>query len=635
MLLRRLIAIVTVLALTVLLLAVVPFGQVVWVPFSNDSSDEAVIAQHKSQPVLGREWPGLQRVSDETLAVENYAALIYRIYNERPALREQLSEAERVCILRDWIYETIPAAATSDTMIDIYDPEISNADPGIFLLNVLNKTEQGDQGFFASGMAYSLACLYRLFGYSAFSIDYAAVNSADSLTSHVSVLVDIGADEAVWILQDPTFNLTYCDINLEPLEYSQLLLYLGQHRDAEILVQYGSTGEKMVVSSTQDNLPADVEQWESGGAYAAMIRQDYGTFADSVLQQLGHKFDRKGYPHSALYLFRYPMAVYNVDPQSEQMATLQGMLINGYLGEMAGDIEVGLYNAIPAIKDREWSGLERVADDTLSNPDYIELIYRIYADRPQLMQDLSDFERTSLIRDWVYGNIATASNSTYMTDIADPQIYDIDPRQFALNAFDMSMLGEGGFFCGGLSYFFACSYSLLGYEAFTVDYAVYDETGIVISSHVHAIVNIGNQTDLWVVQDPTFNLTYCDAFDEPMGYDFFLNNIRTGNSDQIQVVFGETDLRPCLAAGTSLDAANAGDSQVVFIPNHYSEYIENDLQLTGEVFLKDGYEEDFLSLFLYPYGLFTVDSLNEELAAKQIQLRQYIFDDDAQFTNDL
>jgi hypothetical protein len=287
------------------------------------------------------------------------------------------------------------------------------------------------------------------------------------------------------------------------------------------------------------------------------------------------------------------------------------------------------------ITTRSWPGLERIPQSTLNNPDFRDTIARIYAERPELMSDEhTEFERTGIIRDWVYTQIPLA-HYTQLLEYNDRLVRSRDPRILAVNVLNLNFSNLGGFYCGGTSMSLGAVYNLLGYNALLLDIAVMDDAGAVTASHVVTIVDIGDgNEDKWIVQDATFNITYTDEYGAPLSYFDIVYLLETRRHDEIVTQRGPSEWRPILfSPGADYNpfgyplketpAAHITPNGVVYkallnmAPEFYLEAAFIDLETA---FIRDGYPVDLNYLFLYPFDIYTVTSRN--LRMVDIRMRE-------------
>lgn len=159
------------------------------------------------------------------------------ILEQYPQLEDEtVSDFEKTNILRDWAYGKIVQAEDSESYnFQEYWLDSTTLSVGNFMA-LTNAYESFTGGGFCDGCAFYLANLYEAFGYDA-AVLGTAVNAE---ASHMSVLVKL-TDLNIWIVQDPTYNLTYENHNGEPVSIDQIIL-AGLNNDLKsIFCEYGGT----------------------------------------------------------------------------------------------------------------------------------------------------------------------------------------------------------------------------------------------------------------------------------------------------------------------------------------------------------------------------------------------------------
>lgn len=179
---------------------------------------------------------------------------------------------------------------------------------------------------------------------------------------------------------------------------------------------------------------------------------------------------------------------------------------------------------------------------------------------------LSDFEKTNLLRDWAYAN--TVFGEDCFSDYYKPENSTIQNFVSLTEKFQNFELSA---YCGGVSIYLALVYNVFGYEAMSLDSAVFSEDNMAMCSHVVTLCKIldGNQDEKWIVQDATFNRTYVDADGTPLDIFELLNMLKEERDEDIYYIFGNTQGRRVVSS-TYPDIA-VPESSATLEPNTFMQ----------------------------------------------------------------
>ena len=157
-----------------------------------------------------------------------------------------------------------------------------------------------------------------------------------------------------------------------------------------------------------------------------------------------------------------------------------------------------------------------------------------------LSESVSDFEKTNLLRDWAYANTIFGEDCCF--NYYKPEKPTIQNFVLLTENFQNFELSA---YCGGVSTYLALVYNVFGYEAVSLDCAVFSEDNAAVCSHVVTLCKIldENQGEKWIVQDATFNRTYVDADGIPLAILELLNMLKERRDEDIHYIFGNTQGR--------------------------------------------------------------------------------------------
>ncbi len=133
---------------------------------------------------------------------------------------------------------------------------------------------------------------------------------------------------------------------------------------------------------------------------------------------------------------------------------------------------------------------------------------------------LSDFERVSAIRQWVYAQVDLAASSTLLVDEAAYPLHLGTVDENFQRVFD----DNGGYWCGGTAYLASQVYQAMGFPAVT-----YDCGNSLLLTHVVALVQVEGR---WYAEDAYFNLSYVDDTGQPLPFLDLLRQLGTGHVPQ-------------------------------------------------------------------------------------------------------
>lgn len=279
------------------------------------------------------------RMAAQKFITERQVAAIKKgIIQEYPALLdESLSDFEKTNFLRDWAYAN--SVGGKSTFDEHYIFSQSLAENFVALTNDFHNLEVSA---LCGGFAAYCALVYDAFGYESISLDCGFADGSGA--THVVTLCKIWDDGEKWILQDPTFNRVYVDVDGAPLDIYEILTLLKEKRDGEIHYSFGSTGGRYCLFDSlpnsailQDPLTITPNTLDYNPCLLAEIKEHNGqygvlcdmrqpdTFQTQMQDVLEEHLSTMGYPAKADYLYLFPIGLYigNVSNPAEMLENLQ------------------------------------------------------------------------------------------------------------------------------------------------------------------------------------------------------------------------------------------------------------------------------------------------------------------------
>ncbi len=148
---------------------------------------------------------------------------------------------------------------------------------------------------------------------------------------------------------------------------------------------------------------------------------------------------------------------------------------------------------------------------------------------PQInSRDIADWEKVSLLRQWVSENIPWGSESVQLGDF----IWEKDaPEAFKI----FSQQTTGGVDCFGYAYLLMKLYKLYGYEAYSYHYGSLNDW-----NHVITLVKINSQNKkILAIQDATYDATCVNKKGAPFDFYDFLLTLKQNKPNEIKILQGQ------------------------------------------------------------------------------------------------
>lgn len=226
------------------------------------------------------------------------------------------------------------------------------------------------------------------------------------------------------------------------------------------------------------------------------------------------------------------------------------------------------------------------------------------------------------IRDYVYSNLEWAFSGELYVDVHD-QIFNTDkPWEDKVYELLEPDTVESSGYCGGMALTLATVYNMLGYDSCALDMAVFDEHGGVVGSHVVTLVEMDDQ---WIVEDPSFNLTYLED-GRSLPVEEIIGRVRERQNDRIETREGDSRWRK----GVFYEPGYEG-TYLLKEPEEFTEYEGGYYSYVDmkpemwtafdemyEYFEQDGYERDVLGIYAYPYAVYWPDNTEMNIIERKI-----------------
>jgi len=275
---------------------------------SNTAGENSVKAQSKSVKSVDTAVPTKPESITPLLTEDQIKELILK---ENPALlNDTLSDFEKVNILREWVFKTIPAYYGTNLGIEKYAGVSSS-------INIpFNKRfriyQNGEAGAWCSGSAAALLDTYRLFGYETYEIDYGEVPAS----THAIVLVVINYNgKKILSVQGGYLNFTLVDSLGNPLDYFEILQRLLKKEADSIYISNGKQELKPILYNPSDiKVGEKINRITSSGNMIVLEK-----FIPTDFEKAGKIFLAKtGYPENLLYLQLFPFNAWAYDYNGTQ-----------------------------------------------------------------------------------------------------------------------------------------------------------------------------------------------------------------------------------------------------------------------------------------------------------------------------
>ncbi len=237
----------------------------------------------------------------------------------------------------------------------------------------------------------------------------------------------------------------------------------------------------------------------------------------------------------------------------------------------------------------------------------------------------SDWEKTSLLREWAYREIDRAGVESTL----DPMRIRI-PSQHPARILPLLIEDRGGFFCGGTSEQLARIYRLFGYTAYAWNMGTEDPI-----THSTTLVRLPDERGALAIQDAYFNFSVL-VDGRPLDFSVLLERLEAKNLDGIDVQTGVSERKEFIFREDRRDVVEAylrreyRGEEVVSTPTHAVFEHRFNLETYPERFMFEDWIEDrvgernLLYLFLWPTTVSGDDRVHE-LAARAREIRQTVY----------
>ncbi len=217
------------------------------IPACSGASPWCQVNYRRLAVVVAPALVGLAGFSQTELAGEAVSPIRARIERDRPALSNpDLSEWDRVGLLRSWVYEVSDIAASEETLLRNFAAFDSlEFDP---LMEILDNNRGG---LWCAETADLLAKVLIEYGFYPRKVQFGIRDDVD--VTHAFIVVDVKyKDQNVSTVQDAYFDNTFVDPNGAPLDYFELLRRIKAGRYEDIVVRYGdrSVAKDVLIAKT-------------------------------------------------------------------------------------------------------------------------------------------------------------------------------------------------------------------------------------------------------------------------------------------------------------------------------------------------------------------------------------------------
>lgn len=182
---------------------------------------------------------------------------------------------------------------------------------------------------------------------------------------------------------------------------------------------------------------------------------------------------------------------------------------------------------------------------------------------------LNDFEKTTLLRKWLY------QNTVYANDNLSWEAQETYNFNSTLNLYLYYKQLKGGAKCNNIAYFFNKLLGKFGFISYSYHYG-----DLNAFNHVINLVEINyNNKKILILQDSTYNLTFLDKKNNPLDFFSLLKFIKNNELNEIKPSIINYQKRPILYNATTIYLETKPNSSDV-IGNLHSllkaRLIEND-----------------------------------------------------------
>lgn len=183
--------------------------------------------------------------------------------------------------------------------------------------------------------------------------------------------------------------------------------------------------------------------------------------------------------------------------------------------------------------------------------------------------DISDFERVNMLRQWVATYVDWGSESTRIDH------HTLDKKSLK-EVYEYFQNDLGTVECGGATQILMRIYNLYGYHAYR-----YDSGTPTSFNHIINIVRINHkEKEILSIQDPSYDVTYLTKNGEPFDFYQFLIDLKSKNIENIYVLEGNAKKRDyicslndkCLVNKNYQISLNNKTSKYLYRPSRWRVY---------------------------------------------------------------
>jgi hypothetical protein len=240
---------------------------------------------------------------------------------------DDLSDWERVNILREWVYH----AAKEAEGPALLENRITRSTLTLTAEELFDHFRHDRGGGKCGLIGMALMKLYQLYGYPAYLVNMGDPGGA---ATHVVALVQIHwNNKPLLAVEDAYLNLTFSDADGLPLDYFRLLDILRRKESASFRVLQGDPGEgrSLLGADRQtlgrhwmadDKMDSPAAAPTEGGLVKCTVWPSLARLVERWPADWREFLHRQGYPPEVVYLYLFPFSIHNgtqkVDPMLQR-----------------------------------------------------------------------------------------------------------------------------------------------------------------------------------------------------------------------------------------------------------------------------------------------------------------------------
>ena len=242
-----------------------------------------------------------------------------------PRIKEDILDWEKVEILRQWIYETIPWGTSSVQLNQTQYQCLFNSTA----FQAISMFLQNQGATMCQGAAYTLMRLYHAYKFQSYLLGIGLPEANHALT-----LVEITHKyQKLLTVQDPTYNTTYIKPNYAPRDYFDMIRLIKIHKENEVIAQQGENLFSNFIITPEEATDPEYSELANhsspillpNGNLNYKLQRPKSTFVVTALSQhqvqVIQALERAGNPPNSIYLFLHLLYIRNHHFKSVQDLT--------------------------------------------------------------------------------------------------------------------------------------------------------------------------------------------------------------------------------------------------------------------------------------------------------------------------